>query len=184
MTALLATLAALAAAPLLDRALPPAVLRRADVLLRVVVVALLLVDVLPGAMQAAGAWALGAAAGGLLTAVVAHRAGLDADTAGRAGVVALAIHGVADGVALAVGHHSALGAAVVLHTLPLSLVTWRVGRAAVGAGFATRLLVAAGTGTVLGYAFFVPVAGSVLSLLQAASVGLLLAASLHGVRDG
>lgn len=103
----------------------------ADGLLQVVVGGILLLDVVPAGLEAAGWPALVALGLGALAGVAYH----DGERA-LAGVAlaGLALHGLTDGAALATpsdGVGGSLAAAVVLHTLPVALAVWRV---AVGRG--------------------------------------------------
>ncbi len=149
--------------------------------LRIAVAALLAFEVIPEAWAASGPAAGAAALLGVSAAYFAHRLGIDGDTAGAAGAAALALHGMADGVALAVAGDSALGAAVALHSVPVGLTAWRFGHHHFGPRAATGLLLSAVVGTLLGYGMGgLFVGASWLGLGQAFAAGLLVAAVAHG----
>lgn len=156
MTPLLLSLLAIAAAPLLDASLRarPRAGTFADGLVQVVVGGILLVHVLPFGLAAAGWPALLALAGGALGGIVAHRVPGGERSAGVLAVVGLLLHSAIDGAALGAPHdHDEHGGAellawaVVLHTVPVGLATWRISRAAAGVPFAVGLLVATALAT-------------------------------------
>ncbi len=163
MTPLLLSLLAIAAAPPLDAALRgrPRAAGFADGLVQVVVGGILLVHVLPFGLAAAGWPALLALAGGALAGVAAHRVPGGERSAGGLAVVALLLHAAIDGAALgaADGHggHEGHGGdgllawAVVLHTVPVGLATWRITRGRAGPRAAAALLVATGLATAVGW---------------------------------
>jgi hypothetical protein len=126
-TSLLASLAALALSPGLDRVFRGKL--RAEALLDgfvlVVVTGLLLLHVVPLGLKTAGVWSLIALITGIFAGNLPHsRVGAEI------AVVALGIHGLLDGMALTAssgeGDGRFLGWAVILHTLPVGLATWRV----------------------------------------------------------
>jgi len=116
------------------------------------------------------------------------------------GLVALAGHGVLDGVALSTATlEPQLAAAVVLHRLPMGLGMWVFGVSVTGRRAATLMLLTEAGATVLGFAAGDSVstllAGPALNYLQAFMAGMVLhvvagrgshghAAHPHGVRDG
>lgn len=160
MMTLLASLLAIAVAPLADRALQgrPRATGFADGLIQVVVGGILLVHVLPFGLAAAGWPALVALAGGALVGFFAHRIPGGERSTGAVAVIALLLHAGIDGAALASpdqhGEHAGEGLlawAVVLHTLPVGLATWRISRQRAGRNFAIGLLLATAAVTCAGW---------------------------------
>ncbi|MFZ5481596.1 MAG: hypothetical protein ACOZNI_32840, partial [Myxococcota bacterium] len=101
---------------------------------------LVALDVLPGAADAAGGWAISALAVGLVAPSLAERLGIGGHRVHDVGVVAgqavLAVHAVIDGIALATAEEVGVGlaTAVVLHQVPVGLAVW----ASVAAQFGQR----------------------------------------------
>lgn len=151
LSALLLTLAAMAAGPLLARLMTgrPRVEAFGDGLVQVAVGGLLLVHVVPFGLATAGWPAALALAAGIAGGVFAHRLPGAERAAGALAIVALVIHGLIDGAALA--GEELLGWAVVLHTLPAGLATWRIGRARGGLPLAIGLLAASAISTTAGW---------------------------------
>jgi uncharacterized membrane protein YraQ (UPF0718 family) len=187
MTTLLLSLLAMAVAPLLDRAVGarPRVAGFADGLIQVVVGGILLVHVLPFGLATAGWPALFALGGGAMVGVLAHRIPGGERSAGALAVLALLLHAAIDGAALATpdthGHDAGEGMlawAVVLHTVPVGLATWRISRQRAGATFAFGLLVATAAVTTAGWltadTVFHGASPAALGLAQCAVAGALL----------
>ncbi|MES2644174.1 MAG: permease [Myxococcota bacterium] len=187
MTTLLLSLLAMAVAPLLDRAVGarPRVAGFADGLIQVVVGGILLVHVLPFGLATAGWPALFALGGGAMVGVLAHRIPGGERSAGALAVLALLLHAGIDGAALATpdthGHDAGEGMlawAVVLHTVPVGLATWRISRQRAGAAFAFGLLVATAAVTTAGWltadTVFHGASPAALGLAQCAVAGALL----------
>ena len=174
MTSLFAAVLAVIAAPLLDRALagrPSSAVALQDAA-RTAVFGIVLLHVLPSGLGGSGWIALGALILGLVVIRVVERLtdAHDAVASGRVRgpmlliIVALALHHLLDGVALALpdGHgdtSAALDIAVIAHTLPVSLLAWRFVRHHAGAGLAAATLVGIVLSTALGFGF-----GATLSL--------------------
>ena len=190
MTTLLLSLLAIAVAPLLNAALRgrPGASAFADGLVQVVVGGILLVHVLPFGLATAGWPALVALAGGALLGVAAHRIPGGERSAGALAVVALLLHAGIDGAALGApddhGDHAGhageglLAWAVVLHTVPVGLATWRITLAHAGTLAAAALLVATGLATTGGWfaadALLHGASPAALGLAQCAVAGALL----------
>ncbi|MDP2306287.1 MAG: hypothetical protein Q8P18_09700 [Pseudomonadota bacterium] len=160
MPTLLLSLLAMAVAPLADRALRgrPWAAGFADGLIQVVVGGILLVYVLPFGLEAAGWPALVALGGGAMVGILAHSVPGGERSVGALAVLALLVHAGIDGAALAApdahGGHAGEGLlawAVVLHTLPVGLATWRISSQRAGRTFAAGLLLATAAVTVAGW---------------------------------
>jgi uncharacterized membrane protein YraQ (UPF0718 family) len=168
MTSLLAAALAVAAAPLLDRALagrPAAAVALQDAA-RTAVFGIVLLHVLPSGLGGSGWIALGALLLGLVIIRVVERV-TDAHDAVRSGrvrgpmllvILALALHHLLDGVALALpeAQHdgsAALDVAVIAHTLPVSLLAWRFVRHHAGPSLATLTLAGIMLATAVGFGF-------------------------------
>lgn len=168
MTSLLAAALAVAAAPLLDRALagrPAAAVALQDAA-RTAVFGIVLLHVLPSGLGGSGWAALGALLLGLIVIRLVERL-TDAHDAVRTGrvrgpmllvTVALALHHLLDGVALALPEahddgSAALDIAVIAHTLPVSLLAWRFVRHHAGSTLAAFTLGGIVLATALGFAF-------------------------------
>jgi hypothetical protein len=159
MSLLLLSLAGLAAGPVMLTLLHPASRGRAalDVFVLVGICGLVLLHVVPDAIEAAG-WPAGAAAVlGLALPHVVHRIlphGLGRAGAGVAllGLLALGTHAMLDGVALGAAENQlALAAAVVLHRLPLGLSVWWLGQTLIGRRAALAILAIEAGGTIAGF---------------------------------
>ena len=187
MLPLVLTLAALGVAPLVHVAIRgrPAAEAVADGFSQVAVAGLLLGHVLPAGIVAVGWPAMVALGVGVAGGLVAHRLPGGEDAAESLAVVALLLHCVVDGVALATdsGHAGALSGAVVLHTLPVGLASWRIAldrrgsKAAVGLLLLTAALTVSGrlaAGSLLATA-----PPSLLPLMQCAAAGALLHVLTH-----
>lgn len=201
--ALIASLLALGAGPALVGPLRrrPEIHRAVDVGVGVTMAVVLLGELLPHSYAMVGDRALLAAAAGLVLAVAGERvvgrlfgralAGGERPFSERpilalVAVLAMLLHALVDGIALAVGHeheHHELAWAVVLHRVPASLALWWVARAR-GPALAWTVLVGLAVGTVLGYHGALSVLPRVhlewLFALQALLVGVLLHALVHG----
>ncbi len=192
-----ASLAALPLGPMLDRVgsrarwLRPAL----DGFVLVMVGALVLLHVLPHALEEAGPWALAAAGLGLLLP-----AGLESLPNRKAGqariwtmglaVLGLSLHALMDGAALSTAHGpgDTLAFAVLVHRIPVGLFLWwsvgtRINRRAAAAS-----LVLLGGATTLGFAFGTAFAHLgdpwVVGLLEALVGGSLLhVLADHGLQD-
>lgn len=160
MTPLLLSLLAIAVAPLLDAALSGRARASgfADGLVQVVVGGILLLHVLPFGLATAGWSALLALGAGAMVGVVAHRTPGGERSAGALAVLALLLHAAIDGAALGAGEehegHAGEGLlawAVVLHTVPVGLATWRITRARAGTRAAAALLAATAGATAAGW---------------------------------
>jgi len=181
---LLVTLLALAAAPLVE-----AVSRRRVSLAgfvtgaaQVLVAGLVLVHVLPFGLATAG-WPAGLALlGGAVVGSSAHRLPGGARWASRAALVAVLVHGLVDGVALAVpvdGHDDELLAwAVVLHSLPVGALVWRVAHTHGGLRSAAAVLLGSMLATTVGWVaadqMLAGVGAPVLGFVQCLVAGALL----------
>lgn len=187
MLPLLLTLAALAAAPLLHFAIRgrPAAEAVADGFSQVAVAGLLLAHVLPAGIMAVGWPAVVALGIGIGGGLVAHRLPGGEEAAEKLAVVALLLHCVVDGVALATdsAHAGALSGAVVLHTLPVGLATWRIALERRGVSAAVGLLALTAALTVVGRfaaGFLLQAASpSLLPVLQCVAAGALLHVLTH-----
>ena len=136
-------------------------LRLLDGFIYVAIGGLVLLHVLPDAVHHSGWWALLAAGVGLVGPTqIEHRLERSAKQAHAAALflacVALGLHGLMDGVALAASGDArlveGLGLAVVLHRLPVGLTLWWLIEPAKGARTAIWVLVAMALATVLGFA--------------------------------
>lgn len=132
----------------------------------VMVAGLCLVSLLPEAFEEIGAWALPLAAAGFFLPHLAesrlhhHHHGESAAILGLA-AVGLLVHGALDGATLAVGQGfhgdaaeegAAVGLAVVLHRLPVSLFLWWTARPKLGDRLTWLLLAGLAGATFLGFA--------------------------------
>ncbi len=185
MTVLLLTLGALAVAPAIDAALRGRAAAEgfADGVLIVFVPGLLLLHVLPEAVHVVGWPAAVGMLGGLLIANLGerwHDDGGPSSASGPLAVVALLVHCVTDGVALALpdGHGAPLAWAVALHSLPVGLTTWRVSRRRASVRASVALLLACVVATAAGWLAAVPLRTFVpaegIAFVQAVVAGALL----------
>jgi uncharacterized membrane protein YraQ (UPF0718 family) len=155
--ALIANLVALGAAPLLARLLRgrPRVEGFTDGLVQVVVGGLLVVHVLLFGLAAVGWPALLALGAGVAVGVFAHRLPGGEKNAVRLAMVALVLHGLVDGAALRSpdehDEEALIAWAVVLHTVPVGLATWRIGAARGGPRLAAALLLMSAIATAVGW---------------------------------
>ncbi len=184
MLPLLLALLALAAAPLLDRLWDrhPVLQRIVDVVVVVVVVAVVALTVLPYGLEAIGWPAVPALAGGALFASLLHRIPGLAHGGAWLAIGALLLHALVDGAALAApgghGHEHPLAAAVLVHTLPVGVATWRIVKHRAGAAAAAAVLAATAACTAVGFWTTTTVTpatgGPVTALLLCALAGALL----------
>jgi hypothetical protein len=152
------SLAALASGPALIAVMHPAGRGRAalDAFVLVGVAGLLLLHVLPDAVEAVG-WPAGAAAvvgaalPGLLHRFFPHGNAQANRGAAIIGLLALLSHAMLDGVALGTSEPAApLAVAVLLHRVPLSLSVWWLGQTVIGRRAAITILATEALGTILG----------------------------------
>lgn len=195
MTGLALTIAVLLAAPWIDAGCRnyPAGHALLDAFGRVVAAGIVMIHVLPHAWALIGPWALFAGGLGFGALWLGERFHLD--PAGErpflvaAAAAGLGAHAFLDGAALGHGEeHGAqglLGAAVVLHTLPVALVTWRLSVSHLSGGFGYALLAWSAVATALGFGLAeqaaAHVAEPVLGALQMFAAGGLLHALGHEV---
>jgi hypothetical protein len=189
MNGLLLDFAALALAPLVDALARgrPWAQAMIDGFSQVAVAGLLLAHVLPAGVSAAGWPAVFALSVGIAAGVGAHRLPGGEGAAEIMAVVALLLHCLVDGAALAApaGTHGvgALGWAVVLHTLPVGLATWRIARERGGTSAATLLLLGSALATFTGWeATATLLAGAsprLLAVAQCVAAGALLHVLTH-----
>jgi uncharacterized membrane protein YraQ (UPF0718 family) len=161
MTALIASLLAIAVAPALSAGLTgrPRATAFVDGMVQVVVGGILLVHVLPAGLVSAGWPALLALAAGALGAAALHRAPGGERSAAWFAASALLLHSGLDGAALGApdddhGGHTGAGLlawAVALHTVPVALATWRIAGARAGKNAAIFLLVGSALATTGGW---------------------------------
>jgi hypothetical protein len=186
---LVLSLAALAAGPVTIALLHPASRGRAalDVFVLVGICGLVLLHVIPDAVEAVG-WpaAVGAGIGlalpALLHRILPHGLGRAGTGVAALGLLALGAHAMLDGVALGTSETQlALAAAVVLHRLPLGLSIWWLGQTLIGRRAALVILGIEAGGTVAG--FFL--GGAAMDLLSVRALpvlqALLAGAVLHVV---
>jgi uncharacterized membrane protein YraQ (UPF0718 family) len=186
MVPLLLSMAALVGAPVLASLLRgrAGLVAFADGLVQTVIAGLVLVHVLPFAVAHAGGAALAALAVGFFAGLAAHRLPGGDRSAGTLAGVALLVHAAVDGVALATteAHEdhgaSLLGWAVVLHTLPVGLATWRLAAPRIGGALTWALLIATAASTALGWiaaeTMLVGTSPAIAGLTQCAVAGMLL----------
>lgn len=192
MTLLVLSVAALLLGPPLLKlaAGSPWALRLLDGFVYIAIGGLVLLHVLPEVVHVSGWWAIGAVLIGLLgPSIIERRLARSADKAHEAAlflaVVALALHGLFDGVALSGQGHlgGQIGLAVVLHRLPVGLTLWWLVRPAHGVRGASLALAAIALATVAGYALGGVAAGAMeepaMGLVYALVAGSLLHVVLH-----
>ncbi len=158
MIALIASCLALAAGPLIySRAAPHSFFGRAlDGFVFVAIAGLVVLEILPEVIRNAGAWALLAGALGLWGPGwiersfhrAAHRMHMLTVMLSAIGLV---VHTVFDGAALTEGASPALGLAIVIHRVPVSLAVWWLLRPVWGPVLPLLMLAAMAGGTVAGY---------------------------------
>lgn len=177
----------LAAAPVLSNLLSrrPSLEAFGAGVAQVVLAGLVVTQVVPLGLAEAGWVAVPALVLGLAFALGAHRLPGGVRASRAAGVAALLVHGVLDGMAFGMGHDHAgqvVAWAVAAHSLPVGLVIWRVGRAQ-GRGAAVAFLALSIAATLTGYAgaswLHGHLGGQALVLLQC----LLAGAMLHLAAD-
>ena len=185
---LLSSLGALAVGPLLVGFVRKrAVLEAADGFVVVALLGLAFFHVLPEAFAEGGAWALAAAACGAFLPAMLERHARDERIARGVGatsaLVAFAVHGLIDGVAITSdsrGH--AMAIAIVMHRVPEGIAAWTLLRPAWGATRALSALAGLGCATIagatLGAAHAVESSTS-LAIIQAAAIGSVLHVVLH-----
>lgn len=125
----------------------------------VTVSGLVLLDVLPGAIRSGGLWSLGFAAAGMWgpTALerLLHRLQRETHTVTLVLAIAgLILHSLGDGAALSPIHAEgteALGLAVVLHSVPISMLVWWLMYPVFGLRLPMIALFAMMAGTLVGY---------------------------------
>ncbi len=192
MILLIASIAALLLGPPLLKLASnsPWALRFLDGFVYIAIGGLVLLHVLPEVVEISGWWAIGAALIGMLgPSTVERRLERSAAKAHEAAlilaIVALALHGLFDGVALSgQAHlHGEIGLAVVLHRLPVGLTLWWLVRPAHGVRGASLALAVIALATVGGYALGGVAAGAMeepaMGLLYALVAGSLLHVVLH-----
>ena len=147
--------------------------------------ALVLLEALPEAVAAGGAWAwafllIGLFGPNLLEKLI-HRAARQTHLVTlMIGGLGLVLHATADGAALGAGsaHNPLLPLAVILHRLPVGLAVWWLLRPSFGAGTAAAVLALMLVGTVLGFGFGPQLVGAVdttaLAWFQAFVAGSIL----------
>lgn len=179
---LIASVVALALGPPLLRLASDSgwALRLLDGFIYVAIGGLVLLHVLPEAVHHSGWWALLAAGIGMAgPSQIEHRLEKSAKQAHAAALflacIALGIHGLMDGVALAASGEDrlaeGLGLAVVLHRLPVGLTLWWLIEPAKGARTAALVLVAMAAATVAGFAL----GGTAAATLDSPAMGLFYA---------
>lgn len=187
---LVGSIAILGLAPILHRLSRrfSRVTRSIDLLVGLVTLALVGLHVLPECVEIAGSPALLAAiAGAFLPALFEHRLRALATRATAClAAVALALHAVVDGLAIAGahaghGHGHSLELAVILHRLPFSAALWWFLRPR-GRAIAVGALCLLGVATILGFGLgsaAAAVSGTSGALFQAFVGGMVLHVLLH-----
>lgn len=181
---LIADTLALCVAPLLAWALSgrPRVEGFANGLTQLVVSGLVLVHVLPFGVEALGWPALVLVLAGVAAGSLAHGRP-DGETAARGlAMVALLVHGLFDGAGIAGGEpghgEEAVAWAVVVHSVPVGLATWRLGLVSGGPRTAAALLTVSVLSTWAGYVgagwLFASTPRAVLAGVQSVVAGALL----------
>ncbi len=182
MSLLLVSLAALFVGPVLMRLARGAAVQVMDGFVLVAVGGLCLLHLLPEGIAGGGAWALVAAAGGLVLPAAAEKALHGAHRGILAlAMLGLAIHAGMDGAALSTSHEH-LGMGVALHRLPMGLLIWlAVGRRSTAAGLATLVGVALATlgGYLAGPALLAAAPAMATAIFQALVAGSLLHVVMH-----
>lgn len=196
MELLVASIVAPLAAPLLLRPFRrmAAVMQAIDGFVLVAICGLVLLHVLPFSLELAGPWVLLTAVAGLLLPSTAERTVLSSSSHAQVhrfivglGMLALGLHAMLDGVALASGSHDhhhegafMLAVGVVLHRLPLGIAVWWSVRPRWGERRAWTLLGTVIVATIVGYqvgADALPL--TVLAHVQAFVAGSLLHVMVH-----
>lgn len=179
---LLLDTAALLVAPLLAWAVRRAPPLEAFVhaLAQVVVGGLVLVHVIPFGVTSAGWPALAAVLAGAAAGSLVHRLPSGETAARGLAILALAVHNLVDGVAFAGGGDGdrATAWAVITHSVPVGLATWRVGEVVGGRRLGLGLLAVGVGATWLGWAgaetLLAGLPQAALALTQCAVAGGLL----------
>lgn len=167
----------------------PRLFARLDRLAAVGIVLLLVVEVLPGALAAAGLVGWVALAGGLVAPAVLERIGTPAGAV-RGGAMLLAqglllVHAAFDGLALAAGgEDGSLVLPVLLHQVPVGLALWIAWRGRMGILGASVALLGVVGATVVGWAagerWVVGVPPATLAWIQCVVSGSLVHMVGHG----
>lgn len=184
---LLATLAALLCGPLLYAVAKgrPKLVKVMDIFVIISVTTLVLIEVVPETYEIAGAWSFAFIGLGLLLPTAmehlltkvrreAHFAAL------AVAIIGLMLHSFGDGTALSTssGNLLALGLAVAIHSVPVSLATWWLMFPVFGRGLPTFTLGAMCASTVAGYFFGIQVSSGLdpraWALFQALIAGSIL----------
>lgn len=197
MALLVISLAALAIGPLLYRFADRArwTLAALDGFVLVSVTGLVLVHLIPDAVEAAGVGAIALTLLGFIGPVIAehtlHRAAHQAHIATLVlAMVGLGIHAFFDGVGLATPLHDAhtgdasvLAIAVTLHQLPVAITIWALLQPVIGGRRTALVLLFHGTATLLGFALGDTAASAAdarwMALVQSLITGSLLHVVLH-----
>lgn len=163
----------------------------------VTITGLVVLYILPGNIEAAGWWAIPAAAIGMfgpsLSERLFHRKAEEAHLAALVlGLSGIVLHSFVDGAALvesggghghAHGHDSLLPTAIILHQLPVALAIWWLLRPIYGFVTAMSVLVLVGGAIAAGYGFgpyfLSSLSGSGLGLFEAFVAGSLLHVVFH-----
>lgn len=158
MLSLVASLLALSAGPLIYReAAPHSFFGRAlDGFVFVAISGLVLLEILPDVIEHAGWWvllvfALGLWGPGWLERVFRRAAHRTHMLTVLFSAIGLMVHTVFDGAALTEGGSAALGVAIAIHRIPVSLAVWWLLRPVWGVRVALGVLVAMALGTLIGY---------------------------------
>ncbi|MBT5119671.1 MAG: hypothetical protein HOM34_02985 [Planctomycetes bacterium] len=172
---LIASLAALAIAPLVFRILGGSRVASAglDGFVRIGIGGLLFAHVIPEAWAGAGWAALAVFAAGMALPIFLHKwmhgSALAAEVG--LGMTGLAVHAFFDGAALTA--NVGLGAAIVLHRLPVGMAVWWLVRPRFGVSRAVLVLAVMMLATIAGTAVDLSGTGSLLFLFQALMAGAL-----------
>jgi len=187
MAALLLSLLALGVAPLVDRPLgrSPRLSSGLDAATMVVIAGVVFLQVLPHGVVDVGWPAVVAALLGLATPLGCDRLSFGEGLIRLLAAVALSVHGLLDGAALATGGHEgeALSMAVVLHSLPMGLAVWRAVAEHGGRRLAGGMLLLSAVAETVGWFWAPSLAGSTgeaLILAQCFVAGSLLHLVSHG----
>lgn len=184
---LLATLAALLCGPLLYTVAKgrPNLVKAMDIFVMVSVTILVLVEVVPETYETAGLWSFVFIGLGLLVpSVMEHlltKVRREAHFAALAvAIIGLMLHSFGDGTALSStsGSLLALGLAVAIHSVPVSLATWWLMFPLFGRGLPMFTLGAMCASTIAGYLFGIQVSSGIdpraWALFQALIAGSIL----------
>lgn len=188
LVALAASLAALAVGPILvGVAKSRSVLEAADGFVVIALLGLAFFHVLPEAFADGGGWAVLAAGCGAFAPAMLERRAHDERAADRVGgafaLLAFAVHGIVDGLAIRSDVHGhALTLTVVLHRVPEGIAAWTLLRPAWGKRKTVAALAALAGAT--GFGAAVGTLGALsaprsLAIVQAAAIGSVLHVVLH-----